>query len=108
MANLYRFGPKDPATATDPFTFDLSAWLVSEDTTYTIVGSVTADATPSGLTIGAIVYSGPLITVYLSGGTAGVDYTLYVHVSAQDQDGNVRGPVAIGAIVPCTTPVPAP
>lgn len=103
-SNLYRFSPKDPATSNDPFTFDLTAWLGAN---WTITGSPTATVSPSGLTLGTVVSLGGLVTVYVSGGTVGTDYTLTIHVSAVDANSNTRGPVAIGAMVLCITPVPA-
>lgn len=103
-SNLYRFSPKDPATSNDPFTFDLTAWLGQG---WILTGSPTATVSPSGLTIGPVITFGSFVTVYISGGTVGVDYALTIHVSAIDEDSNTRGPVAIAAMVLCTTPVPA-
>jgi hypothetical protein len=99
----YRFGPKHPATQNDPFEYDLTAWLGKS----TITGTVTATSTPAGLTIGTVECSGSIVTVYVSDGIDGTDYQLAINVSAVDPNGNSRGPVAIGAMVLCTSPVPA-
>lgn len=107
----YAFGEKDPASENDPFTFGLTSWLQSPvaapGTVYTIIGAVTASVTPSDMQLGSVVYSGGYVTVYLTGGTEGVIYTLYIHVSRVDQNGNVSGPIAIGAQITCVSPVPA-
>jgi hypothetical protein len=105
----YTFGDKDPGSNNEGFTFDLGRWLNSPVTrpgvVWSINGVVTASATPSGLTIGDVVYSNSYVTVYCSGGTAGVTYTLYIDVNRIDQFGAQEGPVRIGATIKCVTPV---
>jgi hypothetical protein len=105
----YTFGDKDPASVDEPFTFDLTGWLNSPitipGTVYAITGQVVASATPSDLTVSRVVYSGPYVTVYCSGGTHGVKYTLYINVERIDQFGNLSGPVTVGATIHCVTPV---
>jgi hypothetical protein len=102
--NVYRFGPKDPATVNEPFTFDLTAWCRSK---WTITCTVTCAVSPNDMTVDSVVYAGSFVTAYLSGGTAGVDYTVTINVPAVDTNGNSRGPVGIGAMVLCLSPVPA-
>lgn len=105
----YTFGDKDPASNNEGFTFDLGTWLNSPicvpGTVWSIFGVVTATATPAGLTVNGVVSSGRYVTVYLSGGTAGVTYTLYIHVTRISQTGAQEGPVTIGATIRCVTPV---
>lgn len=105
----YTFGDKDPASQNEGFTFDLGGWLNAPITVpgvvWEISGVVTASATPSDLTVNSVVYSGQYVTVYVSGGTAGVTYTLYINVTRTSQFGVQEGPVRIGATIKCVTPV---
>lgn len=107
----YAFGEKDPGSENDPFTFDLTSWLKSPvtvpGTVYTIVGVVTASVTPTDMHVGDTVYSGGYVTVYLSGGTEGVTYTIKIYVTRVDQNGNTSGPIPVGATITCVTPVAA-
>lgn len=105
----YTFGDKDPGSNNEGFTFDLGAWLNDPITVpgvvWSISGVVTASATPSDMTLGNVVYFGQYVTVYVSGGTAGTTYTLYINVNRVNQFGVQEGPVRVGATIKCVTPV---
>jgi hypothetical protein len=105
----YTFGDKDPASNNEGFSFDLGGWLNSPiavpGTVWSISGVVTATASPNDLTVNNVVSDGRYVTVYLSGGTAGVTYTLYIHVNRINQFGSQEGPVTVGATIKCVTPV---
>lgn len=69
----YRWDDKDPSDAW-PYGFDFTAWCAAAGETAT---SVTATASPPGLTIGATsVTAAGMASVLISGGTAGADYAV--------------------------------
>lgn len=67
---------KHPA-ADLPYNFDFRDWTLLTSTEK-IVGTPTVTATPSGLTIGtpAVNSDGDIVSVRISGGTAGATYDL--------------------------------
>jgi hypothetical protein len=91
---VYKFDDKYAAD-TDGFTFDLAAWLGDNDD---ISGLPTATVTPSGPTVAAVVANAPLVTVWISGGTAPQAYTIELHVvTTGGRDCRVRGSFAVDA-----------
>jgi len=71
------FDPKDPVDQAT-FNFNWSAWINGSDPVLT-VNSVSAS--PSGLTIGTPSLNSNIVSVILSGGTAGINYTVSCQVT---------------------------
>lgn len=93
LQRAYKFSPKDPRD-TDGLVFDLSAW----DPDDPVTGTPTADATPTGLTIGNVVLDGTDITVWASDGQDGTTYRVTVHfTTASGRD------VHLSALLPVCT-----
>jgi hypothetical protein len=65
---------KDPTAVLD-YTFDWRKWL-GDDTIATVAWTV-----PAGIANAGSVYSTTTTTIWLSGGTAGVSYSIYVTIT---------------------------
>lgn len=100
MLPVYTFDPKYTADI-DGFTFDLAAWIGDSDR---ISGTPTATINPSDALIESVVVDAGLVTVWVSGGTAGTKYTIDLRVITfgapggdQGRDCHVRGSFAVEA-----------
>jgi len=71
------FDPKDPVDQAT-FNFNWGAWINGSDPVLT-VNSVSAS--PSGLTIGTPSLNNNVVSVVLTGGTAGINYTVSCQVT---------------------------
>jgi hypothetical protein len=67
---------KDPDAVLD-YTVDWSAWLESGDT----IDSSDVEVAPDGVTVDAVIDTGTAVTAWISGGDAGVDYTVRFRVT---------------------------
>lgn len=67
---------KDPSESSKKYSFDLEAWMTALDTTIASVTSVAA--TPSGLTVASNSNDSYVVNVFLTGGTADIDYQIDV------------------------------
>lgn len=79
MTQTLYFPDRDPSDVT-PHTWDFSQWLGSNDLLQTAV--VTAN--PSDLQVSMPIIQSQTATVWLSGGTAGVTYTVSCQVTSQN------------------------
>lgn len=87
MLPVYTFDPKY-ATDTDGFTFDLTAWVGDNDE---IDGTPTATVTPNDAVLEGVVTEDGLVTIWISGGTAGTKYTIDLRVQTQGGPGSSQG-----------------
>lgn len=78
MTQTLYFPDRDPSDNT-PHTWDFSQWLGSSD----VVQSAVVTANPSDLLVSAPIVQAQTVTVWLSGGTAGVTYTVACQVTSQ-------------------------
>lgn len=94
MLPVYSFDDKY-ASDTDAFTFNLAAWLGDGDA---LSGTPTVTVTPSDATVANVVMSGSLVTVWISGGTAGVTYTIELEArTTGNRDCRIRGSFGVEA-----------
>jgi hypothetical protein len=78
---------------TDGFTFDLTAWLGSADQ---LTQTPSATVSPSTASIVAVALTGAVVTVWVSGGTAGTTCTIEIEVrTALGRDCRIRGTVLV-------------
>ena len=85
--------PKDP-DAVLPYAEDWTAWLVAEEND-TIVDS-TWTANNAAMTIESSTFAAGITVVWLSGGTAGKEYTVTNHIvtaSGREDDRSIIVPV---------------
>ena len=73
------FDPKDPVDQAT-FNFNWGAWINGADPVASVT-SVTAN--PSGLTIGVPALNSNIVSVVLSGGTSGINYTVSCQITTQ-------------------------
>lgn len=94
MIPIYVFDDKY-AGDTDGFTFNLAAWLGDEDA---LAGTPAVTVTPTGVTITDIVVAGSLVTIWISGGTATITYTIdLTTVTTAGRDCHIRGTFMVEA-----------
>jgi hypothetical protein len=73
----------------DGFTFDLSSWLGDTDQ---LRSTPTATVSPATATIVSVVSSGAVVTVWISGGTTGVNHLIELDViTVLGRDCRIRG-----------------
>lgn len=94
MLPVYSFDDKYAAD-TDGFTFNLSAWLGEADA---LAGTPAITVSPSGTTVASVTVAGSLVTVWISGGTAGATYTIDMRAQTTGgRDCRIRGTFGVDA-----------
>jgi hypothetical protein len=91
---VYVFDNKRAADK-DGFGFDLAAWLGDSDA---VLGTPTATISPSSATVETVVLASPVAVVWVSGGVAGTQYTIDLHVqTVTGRDCHIRGAFGVEA-----------